>query len=377
MNFFTLPTDYIFFEEKYSKFVDRVNKSNNMKLLKVVNKYDKSTGLHCISCDKILPLYRFRQAKKCKFGVEYKKCLTCIRNDICPFKLIYVCNRSSSLKRFNCYPDYDEEYLKNYFKKTDGRCAISGIKMSTDYASGNPLAMSIERLNNDLPYTKENIVLICACFQVGQTYNFSIDDMREILYYDSSNDGFVFDEEKFLVDVNNKTHIKLHTKNLPFTKNRRGEYLTKTCNYCTKTFEIGKFYYFTNRKCYSLQCKDCKNLLNRLRKKSVRGFIQKMVGGAKYSASKRSKVTRTQGDTSNEVESDLFDAIVELVIKQGGRCAYTGIPLVFKTYNKFSPSLDRIENDKGYVRGNIQIIVTPLNTALKPSLEQFLEIRSQ
>lgn len=57
--------------------------------------------------------------------------------------------------------------------------------------------------------------------------------------------------------------------------------------------------------------------------------------------------------------------------KQEGRCAWTGLPLVLPlsnySHDKSNPnlvaSLDRIKNDVGYLKGNVQFVVTPLNLA--------------
>lgn len=52
--------------------------------------------------------------------------------------------------------------------------------------------------------------------------------------------------------------------------------------------------------------------------------------------------------------------------KQGGKCAYTGIDLQLPIGNKkpdyrYQASLDRIDSSKGYVKGNIQFVATPIN----------------
>lgn len=55
--------------------------------------------------------------------------------------------------------------------------------------------------------------------------------------------------------------------------------------------------------------------------------------------------------------SDLIDVLV----KQNGRCAYTKLPLL-ATANQFNTvSLDRVDSSKGYVIGNIQLVCTAIN----------------
>ena len=53
--------------------------------------------------------------------------------------------------------------------------------------------------------------------------------------------------------------------------------------------------------------------------------------------------------------------LLEVLIKQNGRCAYTKLPLL-ATANQFNTvSLDRVDSSKGYVVGNIQLVCAAIN----------------
>jgi hypothetical protein len=61
--------------------------------------------------------------------------------------------------------------------------------------------------------------------------------------------------------------------------------------------------------------------------------------------------------------------------RQGGRCALTGVPLEFGAWHKRpTASLDRLDNEQGYVEGNIQWVHKSVNIMRNIySLEHFIE----
>lgn len=76
----------------------------------------------------------------------------------------------------------------------------------------------------------------------------------------------------------------------------------------------------------------------------------------------------------------------ELWNKQSGICPYTGIKLELPTYHSHNipitkqASLDRIDSSKGYIKGNIQFISTPINymksTMTDSEVKSFLKLIS-
>jgi hypothetical protein len=58
------------------------------------------------------------------------------------------------------------DFLCELFKKQNGRCALSGIKMDLGDKRngpwGNPFMCSIDRINNNVGYTKDNVWLILS-----------------------------------------------------------------------------------------------------------------------------------------------------------------------------------------------------------------------
>lgn len=60
--------------------------------------------------------------------------------------------------------------------------------------------------------------------------------------------------------------------------------------------------------------------------------------------------------------------IVDMYLAQKGLCAVSGLPMMPETTQKFSdpfaPSIDRLDNDKGYVRNNVRLVCRIANFAM-------------
>jgi len=63
-----------------------------------------------------------------------------------------------------------EQDLINIFHQQDGKCYWSGLKLDHEYnkIKHHPFATSPERLDNSLPYNKENVVLCRRMFNLGR-----------------------------------------------------------------------------------------------------------------------------------------------------------------------------------------------------------------
>ena len=70
--------------------------------------------------------------------------------------------------------------------------------------------------------------------------------------------------------------------------------------------------------------------------------------------------------------------VTKQIDKQNGCCAMTGIEFVYehdKRYKRhpFSPSLDRINNDKGYTTRNVRVVCTMYNFCKNTALDEDVE----
>ena len=65
-------------------------------------------------------------------------------------------------------PEIRRAWLKELVQKSQGRCAISGIPMICSKKSYFPFKPSVDRIDNNLTYTKTNSQLVCLGINIGR-----------------------------------------------------------------------------------------------------------------------------------------------------------------------------------------------------------------
>lgn len=343
---------------KYIDFQERTLKNKNIKVIELIRQYDFSMfGVVCKLCCNVLPIYEFNITRT----FISLRCKNCILSSQCPFSKMLNNMKTRSKKRGHSPPEFTVEDLKALFEKQNGKCSISGMQLCKECNTGNVYNMSPERLDNDIHYTKENVVLICQWLQIGGRNNFLPDEIRSWFNYDKDNDGFSFDASIFSTTKQIKDGRKKRNWNDP----------VRQCLYCKQSLSVDSFYSFPCSVCKSCERERVKNYSY-----TPRGCISRIARNCKSHANVRGKNKRRRDD-SGVVDSDMKKLLVDLISKQEGRCAITGIPFVYDDPNSpFRPSPDRIDNSVGYVDGNIVMIIYPLNTAKKPTLDELLQIKN-
>ena len=133
-------------------------------------------------------------------------------------------------------------------------------------------------------------------------------------------------------------------------RNRTPNYIvveTKRCSKCKQTLPIEMFNRNKqSRTQYGSWCKSC------FKKAKISNPLFILLQSAKYRSRKRQL---------------FFDIDIEWLQKRyTGRCELTDIEFQFATEGRspIAPSLDRIDNTKGYTKDNVRIIIDCLNTAI-------------
>lgn len=353
-----------FDKNKFVAFLERVKQSNNVKLLHFIEQVGKEYTNECQECKQFCFLYEFGQEKKCKYGIRLYRCIKCRRKSKDLFVTI-VCSMKKHTKERNQkgrnHADvvYDAQKLKDLFEQQKGLCYYSGEPMKTksDMAY-DPNVMSIERLNDDIGYVEGNCVFVCFKYQLT-TRGVSVEIKREIvkalktpIKNTVAQDWTKEDFQK--TEINGLKYKKRTTREV------NGINLQQ-CIHCEEFKTLGEFH--KKEDMIKTSCKSCSNMYNQKRAKTPRGHLFNMIADAKRDAKRRDSRKRKRNDDSGEVDENLFDIVVDKIVEQKGCCALTGFAFVFESNSPFQPSIDRIDNSKGYIKDNFQIVISPVNNA--------------
>jgi hypothetical protein len=364
----TLP----FEKYRHDAFITRLEKSKNTKALAFIANHDGTTvGIMCNNCNETIPFYCYRKRKISKYGIEFSKCTKCMNGACCPYSNMLQSMKGNSNRRGHSSPEYTVDDLKDMYKKQHGRCTISGVPMKEKRGNHDPYNMSPERLDNKKGYVAGNVVLICQFLQISGTHDYLPDEIRSWFNYDAIDDGFVFDT----IDFTEPNRKKQRDRVTPIkTYNDNGVLISKTCTDCGVDKNMLCYYKANWTEGGISWCKPCATIRERQRNDaSPYNFINKMAGTA-TSITKRRGKKRSRNDDSGISDTNLFDFFISIIKKQKGRCAITNIPFVYKTCHKFAPSPDRIDNGNGYIAGNVEMIIAPLNTSNKPPNAELREL---
>ena len=149
--------------------------------------------------------------------------------------------------------------------------------------------------------------------------------------------------------------------------------IRKTCSGCNETFPLTEEYFHRDHnykhkanKYFATLCKTC----------HYKAHI-------KWTNTKRGRLSRAlKRAKSKEKSTELtLDFLMELYNKQNGLCALSGIIMEsnggnIHKKNKINPhiiSIDRIDNNKGYTKDNVQLVCGIVNRMRNElSIEQFI-----
>jgi hypothetical protein len=148
--------------------------------------------------------------------------------------------------------------------------------------------------------------------------------------------------------IKNRPNQKTCSTECSGTFNRKNTKQCKVCGILKKREEFGEVNISTGAR-ISAYCKPCS--LKKHTEWCERNYFLYLMSLIQRNS--RSNIKKTIG----------VDAIFleELFNKQDGKCALSGLHLILEKHNLNSPSIDRIDSNKGYEKDNIHIVCKIVN----------------
>lgn len=101
--------------------------------------------------------------KKCQAKEQKERREQMLETDTLDYllkKRLYDALNRGKLK--NMYCDIDLEFMRELWNKQKGKCALTGIQMTTDKHGRTNTNVSIDRIDSTKGYTKDNVQLVCS-----------------------------------------------------------------------------------------------------------------------------------------------------------------------------------------------------------------------
>lgn len=133
-------------------------------------KYICSKCLLYLSADNYSPCKRAKRrdglsyiCKKCQANEQKQRREQMLESNTLDYllkKRLYDALNRAKLK--NMYCDIDIEFMRDMWNKQKGKCALTGIPMTIDKHGRTNTNVSIDRIDSNKGYTKDNVQLVCS-----------------------------------------------------------------------------------------------------------------------------------------------------------------------------------------------------------------------
>ena len=148
----------------------------------------------------------------------------------------------------------------------------------------------------------------------------------------------------------------------------------RSCLECGAYLDDDNCYRMNNKdriyKPLSSRCVICDTLRNKEYRNTLRGFMSKLLSCAKRNAQGRRSKGREEAGTFDLT----LDQLVDIYNKQNGKCYYSNIPMNANPASNWMCSLERLDNDKGYILDNVALVCLEFNSGTKWSKEKINEL---
>ena len=226
--------------------------------------------------------------------------------------------------------------------KQKGLCYYSGIeyvmKQKSDWQC------SLERLDPDKGYIPDNVVLVVL--ELNCASQWSLDKIKEFKrLLQIEHDTQTIDFYETFSQKKKEKWVRLKVDGVDCI----------LCNGCKETKPETDFL----KKLVQKGCSKCRAKRRVDHKNTPRGHMISLLAHMRHSTKDRNEKGRNHDDPEYE-----YDSLIKLWEYQKGLCAYSGIPMTFGNYTKteWVCSAERLDNSKGYIKGNVCLICHEFNT---------------
>ena len=168
------------YQEKDNKYIktEKGKKVNSEKSKRFLQKckleskpvLESKTCTHCNEIKEII-FFKVRPVNKDGYSNQCKKCEYEISTD--SRKAYLVKNWAKILflhaKKHNKYNfDIDEQFVSDLYEKQNGRCYWFNVKLEPSNIAKYPWQPSLDRLDREKGYTRDNVVLACYSANIGR-----------------------------------------------------------------------------------------------------------------------------------------------------------------------------------------------------------------
>lgn len=215
-----------------------------------------------------------------------------------------------------------------------GKCFISGLPYVLE--RGVDWQCSLKILDVAHGYCRDNVVFVVL--ELNGSIPWTPEKFQRLKSYLLSKQQYQYDLPEFPLDP--------PIKSKPFQTKEIDGVECFSCHWCERFLQADKF-----SKDPTYGCLECQEIFNN----SPVGVLVERSKSMIYNAMKR------KGDAS--ICEIGYNDLVSQYLIQGGLCDITMIPMTFKRKGDWLLSVERIDENKGYIWGNVRLICREFNTA--------------
>jgi hypothetical protein len=283
----------------------------------------------CNRCETIKNISEF-SCEEVTYCRDCSKMMNTTYRDSIRGKLMCLYNGIRNERRFDEPYLTLEEFLLQYIRQ-GGLCAYSNKIL--EFTSNGEKSISKERIDNSKGYTSDNILFVLRIFNVSPGRVENSDWSREKIQKIHMMRNKSVDIKDLKIKIQD---AKINKQGNPGEQKNKLPAEIQTVKREMSTEEWDRYYHRTFLQKY---------------RKTMKGFISENI---------RSHY-RTDQQCFGRKGTITFESILDLILRQNGRCAVSGVPLQLKQTNEFAISIDRIDNTKPHDIENVRLVCKEFN----------------